>query len=486
MAIAQGLNNLQVTEALNWSGLTTDNHLYRIRANDVQLESDIVTQIHGRYMNKFGFESILNKYPVKYLDTDGDYKWYLRGDINISVPVLSFSAPDSAKPGVGKSIFYLTVAEKRFVSSEHIFFDDLNHSVRIMGDGESNGSGGWVYPVKHMKPSMSYFVPPVLMQAGKKVNKMFNSDTNTLGKEYGGIDFTSQFEMRNVFSTRSKKYTVPANMLNRPLLIGLKSSDGTVEKTWTRYQDLEFEWQWKQEGLRHLIYSEFNMNNDGSYDTLGTSGFPIKQGAGLRQQISPSYRILYNYFSLDLLAEVGRNLSINILPEDERHFVLMTGERGMELFSRAVENKIAVFHPLGDERRLTVGNGIDSLGWGGQYRQYKAYNGVVWTVVHMPEYDNPQINRIPHPEGGYTENYRMTIFNIGTTNGQPNIQIMKPKGADKKWYVAGSTSPFGPLNGGAGASNVDGYDIYRRETIGIMLRNPLSACELIPNVSVMY
>jgi hypothetical protein len=101
----------------------------------------------------------------------------------------------------------------------------------------------------------------------------------------------------------------------------------------------------------------------------------------------------------------------------------------------------------------------------------------------MPQYDDPIMNRMEHPDGGSVENYRFTIFNIGTTNGEPNIQKTAPKGRSEiKWYNAGSTSPFGPQSGGMGSSGVDGYEMFCQTTQGIMLRNPLSACELIPSI----
>ena len=115
---------------------------------------------------------------------------------------------------------------------------------------------------------------------------------------------------------------------------------------------------------------------------------------------------------------------------------------------------------------------------------FEGYNGIKYTVMHMPEYDDIIDNRLFHPDGGYTENYRMTIMNIGTTNGEPNIQKMGVKGrTDMKWYVAGSTSPYGPNYSGSGGSEIDGYKIMYQTTQGIMLKNPLSACELIPSVN---
>lgn len=477
---AQGLNSLQVSYAKSWANLTTDNHLSAIYAIEPQLESDIVTQIHG-LMGYTGLDSFLSQYPVKMFDSDVDYRWFLKGDDRKAIMITGFDASDVTKPGIGRSRFKLKVAENYFKTSEILIFDDREYNVRVMSDGYSDGVD-WVYEVEHMEPSDTFYIPASLLAAGKKVSKEGNIVTNTLNDETSGVSFNSQFEMRNVFSTHSKQLTVPGNMQDRKLLIKLTAPDGSPQVVWTKYQDLVCEAQWKKELNNQLMFSKFNQNPDGTYSSKSSNGFPIKRGAGLRQQIAPSYKFYYNTLTLDFLLEVGINLSVNILPEDKREFLIMTGERGMFKFSKMIEDKVAIFQPMGNPDRL-IGSG-NNLGFQGQYRQYIGPNGIKYTIMHMPEYDDPIDNRMPHPEGGFTENYRYTIMNIGTTNGQPNIQKVGVRGRTGiKWYVAGSTTPFGPQTGGAGATDVDGYKINYLTTQGIMLRNPLSACELIPNVS---
>jgi hypothetical protein len=290
------------------------------------------------------------------------------------------------------------------------------------------------------------------------------------------------FKMRNQFSTLSKKYVVPGNMQDRPLLIKMTGSDGKAATVWTKWQEMEFNFQWQKEKANQLMYSTLNQNVDGTFTQKAPNGFVIKQGAGLREQISPTYKFYYNTLTLDYLLEVMTNLSINILPEDQREFLILTGERGMIRFHQLIEDKIGVLIPLGDVERIK-GSG-QNKGLGGQYKQFMGPQGIKITIAHMPQYDDPVLNRMEHPDGGYTENYRMTIFNIGTTNGEPNIQKVAPKGrSEVKWYVPGSTTPFGPQNGGMGASPVDGYEMYCQTTQGVMLRNPLAAAELISDVA---
>ncbi len=110
MSATQKLNNLQVSYAKSWAGLTTDNHLYAIYQNDVQLASDIVTEVFNR-MGYIGLDTFLSKYPTKVFDHDGEYEWMLKGDSRRAITIVSYSAADNARPGVAKTTFELTLTK---------------------------------------------------------------------------------------------------------------------------------------------------------------------------------------------------------------------------------------------------------------------------------------------------------------------------------------------------------------------------------------
>lgn len=484
----QGINGLQISYAKKWAGLTTDNHLNAIYQNEPQLASDIVTEVFNQrgYM---GIDTFLSKYPTKILETDQEYRWFLKGDDRRAIKITGFSSAAYTavgKAGLNQEIFTLELEERFYSVSDYLIFDDRQFGVRIVGEGYANGTN-WVYEVQTMNGSAGAFIPSQLLQAGRHVSRQNNIVSTTLNDEYSEPQFSSHFEMRNCFSMLSKSYTVPGNMHNRPLLISVPVGNGKSVTVWTKWQDLIHEMQWRKEKANHLLYSQFNQKADGTFANKSRGNFAIKQFAGLRDQIAPSHKFYYTKLTLDYLHEIAQNLSINILPEDQREFVIMTGERGMYLFSKLIEDKVAVFEPMGDPRRITEGRGMSDLDFGGQYKQFRGYNGIKYTVMHMPEYDDVIDNRLPHPDGGYTENYRMTIMNIGTTNGEPNIQKLGVKGrTDTKWYNAGSTTPFGPQTNGMGGSEVDGYKIFCQTTHSIKLQNPLSAAELIPSVSSPY
>lgn len=474
----QTISPLQIYYPKSWSGLTTENHLSAIFADEPQLVSDMVSRVFGKEQY-VGLDFLLSKVGTKEMPTDNDYEWLLKGDDRKAIPIVSYTSSDMNRPGVGKTIFTIELSEKYFAYTDLLIFDNRDYQVRVMEEPEANGVN-YNYRVQLMTNDPNLFVPPTQLVAGKRVSKLYSPQERTLNKTYGQTSFTSPFKMRNLFSTIGKEYVVPGNMHDRPMVFSMldpKSKERT--NVWTRYQEWEAMCQWVREKENNLLFSKYNQNANGTFDMKGSSGFPIMQGAGLRDQISPSYKFYYSTFTIDYLLDILTNLSINILPEDRREFVMITGERGMIQFHKAIENKVALFQPL-DSRRV-FGSG-QNLGFGGQYMEYRGPQGVKVTVMSIPQYNDAIDNRTPHPDGGMTENYRYTILNFGTTEGEPNIVKVYPKGRrDMMWHIPGSTSPFGPKHsvGSQSASKVDGYEVCMFTTQGLMIKNPMSCAELI-------
>lgn len=477
--MAQKINPLQLYEGKSWSGLTTDNHLGTMFAEQPTLVSNIMSRVFG--LNQYtGLDYWLSMLGAEEeLPTDNDYEWFLKGDDEKAVPVVGYSASDMNRPGINNTMFEITFPEKYFAYTDVLVADDRSFRVRVMEEPFSNGTD-WVYRVQMMTGDPTAFMPPALLTAGRQFSKEYSNQERTLSRTAGETSFTSPFKMRNAFSTLRKTYTVPGNMHARPVVIEMldpKSNKST--KIWTQYAEWEFICQWYKEKNRNLLYSESNKNANGTYTMKGESGFPIIEGAGLRQQISPAYKFNYTNFTIDLLTDILLNLSVNILPEDQRHFIAFTGEAGMVQFHKALENKVAVFQPLDSKRVFGSGQ---NLGFGGQYVEYRGPQGIKFTLAHLPEYDNVVTNRTLHPDGFPTESYRYTILNFGTNKGKSNIRRVYPKGRkENMWHIAGSTSPYGPNVSfkSSAASAVDGYELHCMANQGILIENPMSCAEMI-------
>jgi len=477
--MAQTINTLQVYQGKDWSGLTTDNHLGTIFQEQPYLASSVMSRVFGQY-NQMGLDAIMNYVGAEEeFPDDRDFEWYLKGDDEKSIPVVSYSSSDTNRPGVNNSSFTITFPEKWFSYRDKLISDNRDYSVRVMSEPEASGTD-WVYTVELMTGDPALFMPVSLLAANAEFSKEYSPVSKTLSKGGGVTSYTSPFKMRNSFSAFSKQDVIPGNMINRPLVIDMiDPASNKKTKIWTQYADWAFLSQWYQEKNRNLMFSTSNKTSQGTYKMKDDSGFEIKEGSGIREQIAPAYRFSYTSFTIAWLEDVLLNLSINILPEDSRHFVALTGERGMVQFHRALESEVARFQPL-DSKRVS-GSG-QNLGFQGQYREYMGPQGVKFTLLHLPEYDNAVTNRIPHPDGGMTENYRYTILNFGTSGGKKNIRRVYPKGErEKLWHIPGSCSPFGPNTSfrTQAASAVDGYEIYAMAKQGVIVENPLSCGELI-------
>ena len=477
--MAQTINSLQVYQAKSWSGLTTENHLGTIFQEQPYLASSTMSRVFGvhDYMGMDAFLSYMG--AEEEFPSDADFEWYLKGDDEKSLRVISYTSSDTNRPGVNNSRFTITFPEKLFAYRDKLASDNKAYMVRVMAEPVANGVN-YDYTVELMTGDPTLFMPPTLLTSSSAFNKEYSPVSKTLSKGGGDTNYTSPFLLRNSFTTIRKQDVIPGNMANRPIVIEmLDPKSNKTTKIWTQLAEWSFLAQWFREKNRALLYSTSNKTSQGTYKMKDDSGFAIIEGAGLHEQISPSYKFSYTSFSIDWLEDILLNLSIHILPEDQRHFVALTGERGMVQFHRALQDQVARFQPL-DSKRVQ-GSG-QNLSFVGQYRQFMGPQGTAFTLLHVPEYDNIVTNRIPHPDGGYTESYRYTILNFGTTKGRKNIRRVYPKGEKENlWHIAGSTSPLGPnvsFKTGA-ASAVAGYEIHAQAKMGLIVENPLSCAELI-------
>lgn len=482
--MAQTINSLQVYQGKSWSGLTTANHLGSIFQEEPYLASSIMSRVFAQkyYM---GLDSLINMMgSEEEMPDDRDVEWMLKGDDEKAIAVVSFTAPDLTRPGVNMTPFTITFAEKWFSDTDLLAADDRRYRVRVMGEPTPNGTN-WDYVVMLMTGDPTLFVPATLLTTNNQFSKEYSPQEDTLSKSGGLTSYTSPFKLRNTYHTLRKDDIIPSNMIDRPLVIEmLDPGSNKRTKIWTQYAEWAFLRQWYLEKNRAIIYGSSNKTAQGNYVMKGKSGFVVKEGAGLREQISPSYKFNYTNFTIDYLSEVLLNLSINQLPEDQRNFVALTGERGFVQFHKALENKAAIFQPLDSKRVFGSGQ---SLGFGGQYREFMGPQGTKFTLVHLPEYDNPVTNRLPHPDGGFTENYRYTILNFGEANGKRNIRRLYPKGErEVLWHVPGSHSPYGPKKSfrEGSASSVAGYEVHAMTKAMVIVENPLTCAELITSVTV--
>lgn len=489
------ISPLQKYEPKDWTGLTTENHLGSLFALEPQLVSNLIENI---YKVNLGDDliSFMNQFPMEYIDDDRPYEWFLQGADEKNIPLIAAYADFDknalpAAPGINFSRFVLEFPERYFEATDVLVGNKVDlYKLRIVSDPINAGTDNWLYQVELVTGDSFLSVPSQDLALGTRWSKEYSLVEQTLSKRGGLTHHTSPFRMQNVMSMIRKQYTVPGNMIrkgkNKPMAFSWKDQSGKVQTAWIKKLDYDFMVQCRREIAKLLMFGTSNKKSDGTYGNLGDSGYEIRSGAGLREQIAPSNKFFYNNFNLDYLTETLLGLSVGKLPEDKRRFVLGTGEYGMFQFHKAAEEKASNYTPNFDQGRITH-SGKNKMGYKGQFLEYKTVNGITVELMHIPQYDDPVRNKIYHPDGGLAESRRYTIMDFGTADGDANIKQVGMKGDSEIFrYIPGLRDPYSPYDQQSSptmaASSVDGYEVHKAYIGGIMVKNPMRMAEYIPNI----
>jgi hypothetical protein len=487
---------LQEFAPQEWGGLTSKNHLGAAYMLEPQKASDMVTMIF-QANNSFADLTEYLKTIAKplYLQTDDAFVWDLMAGGEKNIPLVEARIDGTAisatsKAGLGYSEFELVFAEPYFFDVNIIEGHKHEYQVRIIADPTPEGTN-WVYRCNLVTGDDALFVPYEELVAGKKFSKLYSGVEATMSKKGGRVNYQSPFKMKNYFSRLRMEDTVPGNMISRPTGVAFSVRDsrtGEVKQTklWQDYRDWEFDRQFRMERANLLYYSRLNRADDGTFKNKGLSGYEYEQGAGIRQQIESANVAYYptENFSIDWLVSIMLDLSINKLPQDQRKFVLRTGERGMVQFSAALEDKTQLFTNLLVTDRVTGGTG--NLTFGGQFLRYMGPQGIEITVQHDPMKDDPVVNKILHPNGGVAESYVYDLLDVGTVNSEPNIRLVYQTGMeDIRGYEAGLRDPFNPHGNGQMnrmSISTDGYKHHRMFIGGAMVKDPTRCIIIKPQI----
>jgi len=493
--MAVKLSPFQMTAVKSHAGLTTKNHLGAMFAQNPQLLSNVVIKM----LNASGvkdFDTFLSSLPIKYVDTDDEFTWKLVGSTERNIPLVEArwqgSIVTSSTTGVGASgaEFELVFAEKYF-SDVNVIVGEKNevYQLRVMDEPYAEGTN-WVYLVTLMGAPASG-MPGTELVTGKRFSKDFSPVEDTMSIKGGDITFSSPIEMRNEFTTIRMEHKVPGNMLGRRVAgkIAGVDNNGNVKQvdTWMQEVEWRFEMAFSREKSRAMMFSRSNRDANGQYHDIGKSGFVIKQGAGVREQMEVSNTHYYNACSLDLLESILYDLSEGKLDMSDRTFVIRTGERGAAQFHKAVMAEATGWQSLttanpATYQRTSSKLHTNSFKAGFQFTEWLAPNGLHIIVEVDSMYDDKVRNKIKHPNGGVAESYRYDILYVGS-NDTPNIQKVLIKGQEElRGYSNGFRNPFtGEIN--TLMTTMEDSATYTRYTnLGVVVLDPSKTISLIPTI----
>ncbi len=478
------LNDLVLYKSKMFSGLTDENMLANALLTRPHEVTTVLSYIFGRYENNT--LDFLTTGMGKTLTIENrEYEWPVAIDHDKAIVIKDAKWKGSAittndTPGIDGTPIQIWVSEKWFGVGAILAFDDRNFQARVMAEPYQDGTD-YVYTLQVIGNGPNAFIPPEYLETGRKVSRE-GSAYEEYSDEADIVNYQTPFKLRNHLTTMRLKYDITGDAYASVMVIAMKDpKSGKTSYMWSDYQEWVALRQWYETIDRFLVYSQYNADAQGVTALKGTNGRPIYIGAGLLQQIAPSNRRYYTKLSADLLEEFLFDLSYNILGTNERKFVALTGEMGMKEFDRVLKEKASGYTLV--DTKFVTGSGQE-LVLGGQFTTWKMLNGIELTIKHFPWYDNTTYNRKLHPISKKPlESYRMTFLDIGTRDGEANLQKVVRKDREMvMWHVAGSVAP------GAGhaksistlrANGKDGYTVNFLSEQGIMLKDPTSSGELI-------
>lgn len=480
----------------HWQGLTLENHLGALFQKEPQKASNTMVQLLATRRGKT-LETYLNSLPSKTFDRDDEYTWDVVSSSRRNIPIVEVrdysGTPYQANTNV-TGRFYVVFPEDWFSDGAVIVGEhNERYPIRLLSDGRAEGTN-FVYLAELWGSVQA--IPSEEFAAGKRWSIEYYPVEKELSRGIGTLHFSAPTSMRNEWSRLRMKYKVPGSMMDEVLICGIPMIDNKTNKVvvkdrWMAMVDYRFEEEFQDHKNYCYMFGRSNRNNEGEYTNFGKSGLAIKFGAGIREQMEVSNVYYYNTFSLRLIENALYELSANKLDLNERVFVMRTGMRGAEQFSKAVLNDVSGWTAfqmnadnLGVIQRTSSPLHQTALAAGFQFTEFRAPNGIVLKVEVDPMYDEDVRNKIQHPNGGPAESYRYDILYVGSQD-QPNIQLAKLKNHDefRGYYWGPFRNPFtGEMNNGNAATDEDSATIHKMWIGGVFILDPTRTVSIIPSI----
>jgi hypothetical protein len=483
------ISPLQMTDATSWKGLTTENHLGAIWKMDLQKANDVVTKIQQKYFGN-DIDSILNRFPVKEFEDDTDYTWELDSQVIDNIALVEARVDGTAvtaasQAGLGNTQFDLVFPKDWFSEGEVIVGEknELYPARVLVARAEGTNT---VYTCELMGNALTDFIPFEEISGGQLFSREFAPVERTMSEGGRKIKFKSHISMRNAFSQIRIEKSTPGNLSGKKMgtyILGPKNEKFIL---WQQYESFMFDMEFRQDINRLLHFGTSNRTANGDYIQKGKSGYSIQMGSGLREQCEASNTSFYTNFNINSLSARLLDLSEGKLGMDERSFLASTGERGAFQFHQALEDFSQLFTPTRETKRIydaQADYAKKGMGYGGQFVEYMGPNMVQFNLSVDSMYDDRARNKRKHPDGGVTESYRYDIYDIGTTNGAPNIRKVKKKGSDViHKYIPGLRDPFSPEGALSPIGTAkDAWEEHKYYCGGVMVTDPSKTAHFLYN-----
>lgn len=471
-----------ITKKMPWhANMTEMNHLGAALIAKPHVMEGVMTKLFTsqQYSDNALTSMLVKEGRTKTIDKSS-WEWQLRGASTRPLVVVENMQPDSNTTiGKFKVDFDMKYDENWWKPGDviHPGTSDKRNQCRVVTPPQRHGKG-WIYKLRIMTDDPSFFINSKYFSTGTLWSKLY-SVYEEGAEQAGSTQYSSNLSLENELGRFRKSYMVTGDVANEALAVMIPTSDGQMVKSWIKYAEVEYWQQWYKELDIANIYSR-KVNS-----VLGGNGRPVNTFPGIHEQLEDSHVHHFSVLSARLIEEYLMDIFYGrVKPGAQRHVKGLTGEYGMLNFHRAIERidaKRGFLQVVDDKFVQSVSSPYhtNALSYGYQYTMYKMANGSSLELVHLPLYDDREINMEIDPVTGYpTESQRITFLDFGDKNNS-NISLINKKDEFKVGYVAGTQNPYGPAKNNLMAHTGDYYELLVQDRKGVHIEDVTRCGELI-------
>jgi len=414
--------------------------------------------------------------------TGMEWEWQLKGANTRPLVVIENVEPVSnTTPGQGKTTFKIKLDENWFTSTDVITPGTAGqrYQCRIMEDPQRHGNG-WVYTVRLVSDDFQAFLPVTYLTPGQQWAKLYSTAEEGSNQD-GSTQYSMPLALRDSLGKFRKKYEVTDYASEEVLAVKMQDSKGGMHDSWIKYAEVEYWQQWYRELERAYWY------NRRARSVEGSTGRSVDTFSGIQEKLEDSHLHYYTELTAKLIEEFLLDIFYSrVKPGSGRKIKVFTGEYGMILFNRAMQDIMDKrgwiianqnFSPVQNAKSEYHTNAY-SIGY--QFVQYKMHNGAELELVHNPMYDDRSINFEIDPITGYpTESMRFTFLDFSGDSGASNVQLVNKKNGYKFGYVGGLVNPYGPNKGNLMSHSGEYYSMHVSKICGVHIEDITKCGELI-------
>ena len=418
-----------------------------------------------------------------------EWTWKNMGRMKFNDYVLYFNTANTT-PGKGGVMFEVEFKTHLIIEQYGLIAPDGVTQVRVMRDLGPGTHGGYLYRLRLTSPNPNAFVD----LSNLAVGKYWSMTAPTISESYskgnrsnvmGPGKLKSQLE----FHRYSKE--IAGNISNTIISYEFKTKSGGTTNLWINEEMRQHDITCRVMDEERLWIAEYNRNEQGQIDLIDPdNGQPIPHTSGMVEICRESnYDTYGEYLPLNKIKHTIGDILNKDTDNGVMEVVLFGGKGFMEDFDDSIRQDAkgeGFATPLGDKM---INDYQGGLSYGNYFRQYKAIDGHIITVKHLPWLDlgtladNAKANGMIHPRSGYPiTSHQAFMIDFSVYQGVRNVRKVRQKGQIyKAGILKGLTdvpASWGSVPTNSIATDVDMSRYEVKNSYGLQVNNTTKMMQL--------